>query len=84
MALKRYEKSKPLGVCSVCRDFTAEHVPVNHRCTRVRGGKRCSRNYRSSLTAVWRECPACHETGRVGSLECSACGGWGWLLHGIT
>lgn len=83
MPIRRDKKPKPLGVCTVCRDYTGEHIRMNHRCVRVHGGRRCSGIYRSSLTVVWIECPTCHGMGRVGTQECGECAGWGWLLHSM-
>jgi hypothetical protein len=83
MSLRRDRKPKPLGVCTVCRDYTDEHIRMNHRCIRVHGGRRCSGIYRSSLTVVWNECPTCRAMGSVGSQKCGECAGWGWLLHSM-
>lgn len=84
MALKRYKKPKPLGICTVCRAFTDEHIRMNHRCVKTIGGRRCSGIYRSSLTVVWNECPTCFGTGRVGTQKCGECAGWGWTLHSMS
>ena len=84
MAASRYKKSKPLGVCTVCRDFTDEHIRMNHRCSRTNAGRRCSGIYKSSLNVVWYECSGCHASGKVGSLPCTECKGWGWVLHSMT
>ncbi len=80
MALK---KPKPLGVCTVCKDYTDEHIRMNHRCVRVHGGRRCAGIYRNSLTVVWNECPTCQGMSLVGSQKCSECSGWGWTLHSM-
>jgi len=84
VATKRYKKAKPLGICSVCRAFTDEHIRMNHRCIKSAGGRRCSGIYRSSLTVVWNECPTCHAMGTVGTQKCGECSGWGWILHSMT
>lgn len=84
MATIQQKKSKPLGVCTVCRDFTDEHMRMNHRCSRTVLGRRCSGVYKSSLTIVWYECPGCHAAGKVGTQQCTECKGWGWLLHSMT
>lgn len=81
--MKRYKKSKPLGVCTVCRDYTGEHIRMNHRCIRVHMGRRCAGIYRSSLNVVWYECPTCHGAGQVGTQTCTECAGWGWTLHSM-
>jgi DnaJ-class molecular chaperone len=83
MPLRRDKKPKPLGVCTVCRDYTDEHIRMNHRGVQAHRGRRCSGVYRSSLTVVWIECPTCHGTGSVGSQKCGECAGWGWLLHSM-
>ena len=84
MEARRDKKSKPLGVCTVCRAFTDEHIRMNHRCVNTYRGRRCSGIYKSSLTVVFHECSVCHATGKVGSLPCGECAGWGWVLHSMT
>ena len=83
MPLRRDKKPKPLGVCTLCRDYTDEHIRMNHRCVQVHRGRRCSGVYRSSLSVVWIECPTCHGTGSVGTQKCGECAGWGWMLHSM-
>ena len=84
MAVVRYKKPKPLGVCTVCKDFTDEHIRMNHRCIRSTPGRRCTGIYKSSLNVVFNECASCQASGKVGSLKCSECQGWGWVLHSMT
>lgn len=81
--MRHDKKPKPLGICTVCKDYTDEHIRMNHRCIRVHGGRRCSGVYRSSLTVVWNECPTCSGMGLVGTQKCGECAGWGWLLHSM-
>lgn len=83
MTSRRDKKPRPLGICTVCRDYTDEHIRMNHRCVRVHGGRRCPGIYQSSLTVVWNECPTCHGKGLVGSQKCGECAGWGWILHSM-
>ncbi len=68
----------------MCRAFTDEHIRMNHRCVNTYRGRRCSGIYKSSLTVVFHECSVCHATGKVGSLPCGECAGWGWVLHSMT
>jgi DnaJ-class molecular chaperone len=74
------KKSKPLAVCTVCRALTMNRVDVNTRCNNVVTGRRCSGVFRSGLGQVWVECDGCKGYGRVGSLACRECHGFGWKL----
>jgi DnaJ-class molecular chaperone len=74
------KKSKPLAVCTVCRALTMNRVDVNTRCNKVVTGRRCSGVFRSGLGQAWVECESCKGYGRVGSLGCSECHGFGWKL----
>jgi hypothetical protein len=53
---------------------------VNTRCNKVVTGRRCSGVFRSGLGQAWGECESCKGYGRVGSLGCSECHGFGWKL----
>lgn len=78
--MKQVKKPKPLGVCTVCSALTDQLVLVNQRCNRVVSGRRCAGQFRSELTHVWSACEECHAVGKVGSLPCSSCHGYGWFL----
>lgn len=75
------KKSKPLGACSVCHAPTNVHEALNHRCDKVVHGRRCYGTYKSALTFLWDRCESCEGTGKVGPQECTACGGFGWILY---
>jgi hypothetical protein len=72
---------KPGGVCNVCQAPTNRREALNHRCDQVVNGRRCSGNVKSAVNALWDECESCHATGRVGSLACKECEGFGWRLY---
>jgi hypothetical protein len=74
-------KAKPGGVCNVCQAPDNRREALNHRCTRVVNGRRCSGNVRSAVNSLWDECESCHATGKVGVRECGECGGFGWRLY---
>lgn len=76
------KKSKPAGVCNVCRGLTSRHEAVNQRCDQVVNGRRCAGNFRSGFTELWDECHTCQAMGKVGSKTCTACAGFGWTLYG--
>jgi len=76
------KKPKPLGVCNVCHALTNLHEALNHRCVKVVNGRRCYGTYKSALTDLWDACESCEGTGRVGTQDCTACGGFGWTLYG--
>jgi hypothetical protein len=44
-------------------------------------GRRCYGIYKSALTFLWDACESCDSTGRVGSLGCRECKGFGWKLY---
>ena len=73
---------KPLAACDVCHALTNVHEFVNHRCDKVVNGRRCYGHYKSSLGMLWDRCESCNGTGRIGSMTCTGCQGFGWLLYG--
>jgi hypothetical protein len=75
------KKDKPGGVCSVCNSPNSRRESLNHRCDRVVSGRRCAGVIRSAVNTLWDECESCHATGKVGSLACSECAGFGWKLY---
>lgn len=73
---------KPLAACDVCHALTNVHEFVNHRCDKVVNGRRCYGHYKSSLGMLWDRCETCNGTGKVGSVPCTGCQGFGWILYG--
>jgi DnaJ-class molecular chaperone len=55
---------------------------VNHRCTRTVHGRRCAGQFKSELNHVWVVCESCDGVGKVGTLACRECSGFGWRLLG--
>ena len=78
--MRRFKKSKPLAVCSVCGAYTNAVAYVNSRCDKVITGRRCSGIFRSGLGQIWAECQKCKGYGQAGSISCSECKGFGWKL----
>ncbi len=76
------KKAKPSGVCSVCQALTNQREDLNHRCTQVVTGRRCSGTIKSGLAHLWDQCESCDATGKVGTQVCSECSGFGWKLYG--
>lgn len=78
--MPRFKKPKPLAVCTVCGAYTDELAYVNSRCHKTVTGRRCSGIFRSGLGQSWAECESCEGYGKVGSVSCSVCKGFGWKL----
>lgn len=76
------KQPKPAGACSVCGALTRRRELLNHRCGQVVSGRRCAGVYKSAMTSLWDACVPCEATGRVGSLKCGECGGFGWRMYG--
>ena len=76
------KKPKPMGVCSVCHGLQNQHEYLNHRCSEVVAGRRCSGIYKSGMSFQWDQCESCGATGKVGSQVCTACSGFGWTMYG--
>jgi hypothetical protein len=75
------KKDKPGGVCSVCNSPNSRREALNHRCDQVVSGRRCSGIVRSAVNTLWDECDSCHATGKVGTVACRECAGFGWKLY---
>jgi hypothetical protein len=75
------KKEKPGGVCSVCNAPNSRREALNHRCDRVLSGRRCAGIIRSAVNTLWDECESCHATGKIGTLACRECAGFGWKLY---
>jgi hypothetical protein len=65
----------------VCHGLSNQREFLNHRCNEVVSGRRCYGIYKSALTFLWDACESCDSTGRVGSLGCRECKGFGWKLY---
>lgn len=78
--MPRIKKPKPLAVCNVCGAYTDVLACVNSRCKKVVTSRRCSGVFKSGLGQLWEECQNCKGYGRVGSMSCSGCKGFGWEL----
>ena len=72
---------KPLAVCQVCHALSNAHEDLNQRCRGTFNGRRCYGVMKSGVSALWDECESCHATGRVGSVSCTECKGFGWRLY---
>jgi hypothetical protein len=81
MSLVLEKLRKPLGVCGVCHALTNAHEQLNQRCRGMFNGRRCYGIMKSGVSALWDECESCHAAGRIGSLPCRECGGFGWRLY---
>lgn len=79
--MRRDKKEKPLAVCSVCQALTDRRDNLNHRCSQVVNGRRCSGMFQSALTRLWDECQGCEGTGQIGTQACTECRGFGWKLY---
>lgn len=79
--MRPQKKDKPLAVCSVCQALTERRDQLNHRCDRIVSGRRCYGRFQSGLTRLWDECQGCDGTGKVGTLPCVECKGYGWKLY---
>jgi hypothetical protein len=55
---------------------------INHRCTYTLHGRRCAGLFKSELSHVWVACESCDAVGKVGTVICSECSGFGWRLLG--
>lgn len=75
------KKPKPSGTCNLCNAPTDRREALNHRCSLVVNGRRCSGTVKSAVNALWDECESCHATGRVGTEECAECKGFGWKIY---
>lgn len=75
------KKPKPSGVCDVCSAPANQREALNHRCSRVVNGRRCSGIIKSAVNALWDECASCRATGTVGTQPCTECAGFGWRLY---
>ena len=73
---------KPLGVCSVCQALTNQREDLNHRCSQVVTGRRCSGTIKSALAYLWEQCESCDATGKIGTEVCRECSGFGWKMYG--
>ena len=80
--MRRIRKPKPLGVCNVCGQLSDQIVMINHRCTHTVHGRRCAGLFKSELSHVWVVCESCDAVGKVGTVICSECSGFGWRLLG--
>lgn len=80
--MRRVRKPKPLGVCNVCGQLSDQIVMINHRCTHTVHGRRCAGLFKSELTHVWVACESCDAVGKVGTVICRECSGFGWRLLG--
>lgn len=80
--MRRIRKPKPLGVCNVCGQLTDMLEMVNHRCTHTIHGRRCAGLFKSELNHIWVVCESCDAVGKVGTVICSECSGFGWRLLG--
>jgi DnaJ-class molecular chaperone len=78
--MHRIKKTKPRAVCTVCGAYTIEMAFLNSRCNKVVTGRRCTGVFRSGLGQIWSECENCKGHGRLGSMSCSECKGFGWKL----
>jgi DnaJ-class molecular chaperone len=78
--MPRIKKSKPRAICTVCGAYTDELAYMNSRCNKVVTGRRCTGVFRSGLGQIWIECETCNGRGRVGSVSCIECKGFGWKL----
>ena len=75
------KKPKPSGACSLCNAPSNRREALNHRCSHVVNGRRCSGTIKSAVNSLWDECESCHAAGKVGMQECTECAGFGWRLY---
>lgn len=78
--MRAVKQPKPIADCEVCHWPTTLKMEVNHRCTRTVHGRRCWGVFKAGLGKVWVECQSCGATGKVGTLQCMECKGFGWML----
>lgn len=80
--MRQSRKPKPAGVCNACGQITDLIEMINHRCTYTVHGRRCAGLFKSELSHIWVACNSCDGVGKVGSVSCSTCYGFGWHLLG--
>ena len=80
--MRRIRKPKPSGVCNVCGQLTDQIEMINHRCTYTLHGRRCAGLFKSELNHTWVACESCDAVGKVGTVICGECSGFGWRLLG--
>lgn len=82
--MRRAERPKPLGVCSVCYALTNLHEDVYRPCDQIVNGKRCDGTFQNAVTYLWERCPSYKATGEIGIQVCGECSGFGWYDVRLT
>lgn len=73
-------KQKPVGICSVCGNYSYKNEDAGRPCQAHHHGEACTGEVRdASSESAWEACPACSGKAVEQSVDCPQCAGAGWL-----
>jgi len=73
-------KEHPVGICSVCGNYSYNPDHVGASCHAHHQGKACNGVMQDARAEdAWELCPACRSRGLEHEVDCPQCAGAGWL-----